>query len=615
MKYRADIDGLRALAVLPVVLYHMGLSRYMPGGFIGVDIFFVISGYLITSIIAANIDSNSYSLADFYNRRIKRIFPVLFVLYIVVAFISLLSHFPAESATVGNSIASSVFFVSNILFYYSSGYFDTASESNFLLHTWSLSVEEQFYVLFPIILYMMRNLTKNQRLLTLIIIAIASFLASIYLVNNDASAAYYLVHSRAWELMLGAILAISAPNALAKPIAELMGLFGLLLIIASCFLINKSTPFPGLAALPACLGAVAIIYSGISKTWTSTILGNPILRFFGLISYSFYLWHWPIWVFFSERIQLQGTIGTLIKILLIGLSIIVATISWQYIEKPFRQKRSWLNQRNVLTGGVIAMILMTAFAFSLSKVNRTIWSPPIEAEKINEFVNYGGIKFQTEANCFIETAEKPFDIENCLKFSKNKNLLVLGDSHAAHLVWGLNEIYPDINILQATASGCKPYIGTTGEKRCTEVIKYVFDSFLPTHKVDNIIVSARWKIDDIPKLEKTIAELIKYTDHIIVMGRIEEYEQALPRLIAQGMLKSPNDIASYVAKFERKDLQKIDDAFQKISWPDNVKFISTYNIMQNQCKSLLINDVPKQFDYGHLTAEGSTCLATYITFD
>jgi hypothetical protein len=463
---------------------------------------------------------------------------------------------------------------------------------------------------------MMRNLTKNQRLFILTTIAVASFLTSIYLVNNDTSAAYYLVHSRAWELMLGAILATTPLKPLPKPTAELLGITGLVLILSSCFFITKTTPFPGLAALPACLGTVAIIYSGISKTWVSVLLGNPIPRFIGLISYSLYLWHWPIWVFFSEKIQLQGTIGTSLKILLIAFSIIVATISWHYIEKPFRQKKSWLNQRNVLTGGAIAMLLMTAFGFSLSSVNRLILDPPPEAERINEFVNYGGIKFKTETHCFVEKGTNLFDIENCLKLSQSKrNVLVLGDSHAAHLLWGLNEIYPNLNILQATASGCKPYIGTEGEKRCTEVINYVFDTFLSKYKIHNVIISARWKASDIPLIEKTVSQIIKYTDYITVMGRIVEYEQSLPRLIAQGMLKSPNDIDSYVAQFERTDLQKIDDVFQKISWPVNVKYISTYNIMQNQCKPLLINGVPKQFDYGHLTAEGSTCLATYITME
>jgi peptidoglycan/LPS O-acetylase OafA/YrhL len=617
MKYRADIDGLRALAVLPVVLYHMGFSRYMPGGFIGVDIFFVISGYLITSIITANIESNSYSLADFYNRRIKRIFPVLFVLYITVAILSLLSHFPSESETVGNSIASSVFFVSNILFYYSSGYFDTTSDSNFLLHTWSLSVEEQFYVLFPIILYTMKNLTKNQRLLTLTTIAVASFLTSTYLVKNDASAAYYLVHSRAWELMLGALLAIHAPKSLTKPAAELLGITGLVLILSSCFFINKATPFPGLAALPACLGTVAIIYSGISNTWISTILGNPILRFFGLISYSLYLWHWPIWVFFDEKFQFEGLSGFLAKIGLIILSIIVATISWQYIEKPFRQKRSWLNQRNVLTGGVIVMCLMTVFAFSLSNLNRIIWSPTPEAEKINEYVNYGGIKFNTDAKCFLHSEDNSWELfekDKCLNISLTKpNILVMGDSHAAHLLWGLNETHPQLNFLQANASGCKPYLDTKGAAICKDLMNYIITSFIPNQKLDNIIISARWKVSDIALLEKTVSELAKYTTRITVMGRIEEYNQALPRLIAQGMVRAPNDVDNYVTQFERKDIQEIDNAFLKINWPANVKYLSTYDIMQNQCNSLLINGVPKQFDYGHLTAEGSSCLATYIS--
>jgi peptidoglycan/LPS O-acetylase OafA/YrhL len=262
MKYRADIDGLRAFAIIPVVLYHAGITMFS-GGFVGVDVFFVISGYLITTIILNDIEKGKFSIASFYFRRIKRIFPALYFFFIVTSIACWFLYMPADLKAYGKSLFGSVFFISNIVFWRESGYFDTASELKPLLHTWSLSVEEQFYIFFPVLMIILAKYFRKKYVPAVLTIFILSFLISIYATPRMPSASFFLLPTRAWELMIGCLLALGVfPKTNNIRLLNLASFIGLFMLLLSIFVYEHGTPFPGYQALLPCVGTALIIYTG-----------------------------------------------------------------------------------------------------------------------------------------------------------------------------------------------------------------------------------------------------------------------------------------------------------------------------------------------------------------
>ena len=265
LTYRPDIDGLRAIAVLPVVFFHAGIETFS-GGYVGVDIFFVISGYLITSIILKEIAAGQFSIATFYRRRICRIFPALFFVLLVSIFFAGLFYTPQDFNKLGKSLYSVLLFFSNFHFLGTQGYFEREADLQLLLHTWSLSVEEQFYVVFPILLIFLKRYTKTTTNLVICSLTATSFVVAAFWTLTDSNFAFYASPLRFWELMLGSLLALNLPSKTKNKIyAELMAAIGLAMIAFSVFMYTEETRFPGLAALPACLGSLLIIYSGIYK--------------------------------------------------------------------------------------------------------------------------------------------------------------------------------------------------------------------------------------------------------------------------------------------------------------------------------------------------------------
>ena len=344
-RYRADIDGLRALAIVPVVFFHAGIPGFS-GGFVGVDVFFVISGYLITSIIEREIGQGRFSLVAFYERRVRRILPTLFAMMAACVLVSPFLLYPEEYRRFARSLISATLFVSSIQFRQESGYFDADAHGKPLLHTWSLSVEEIFYVVYPMAMLLLWRWAGDRRSLVLAGAALLSFAASVWalLLDAQSSSAFYLAHFRAWELLIGALLALSA----VKPpqhgrTADAMSVAGVLLIGLAVLGYSETTVFPGLAALVPCLGAALIILAGQRHpSLGGRVLSRGPIVFTGLISYSLYLWHWPILVF--AGLWMGRRPSALEGASLAVASFALAALSWRYVERPFRGKSGVLSR-------------------------------------------------------------------------------------------------------------------------------------------------------------------------------------------------------------------------------------------------------------------------------
>ena len=343
MKYRAEIDGLRAIAVVPIILFHAGFE-YFSGGFVGVDVFFVISGYLITTIILSEKEQGSFSLVNFYERRFRRILPALFTVMLVSLIFSLLWLMPSYMEDFSQSLMAVSTFSSNILFWHESGYWEISNELKPLLHTWSLAVEEQYYVLYPLFLMQIWHFRKDWILGSFIVIAAISLAIAQWGAYNKPIPTFYLLPTRAWELSIGAGIAYyflyrkqTVRTLLShKSVNEALGLLGLLMISYAVYVFDKGTPFPSLYALVPTVGTGLIILFSSSQTMVGRLLSIKPLVAVGLISYGAYLWHWPLLVF-ARHLSLTEPSELTFAILAL-LTFPLAYLSWRYIEKPFRTK-------------------------------------------------------------------------------------------------------------------------------------------------------------------------------------------------------------------------------------------------------------------------------------
>jgi peptidoglycan/LPS O-acetylase OafA/YrhL len=342
ISYRPDIDGLRALAILPVVLFH-AFPNLLPGGFIGVDIFFVISGYLITTILLKDIEAGNYSIKTFYARRVRRIFPALGLVLLFCLVLGWVVLTANEYRPLGKHAAGGAGFIANFMFWKEAGYFDAAGDTKPLLHLWSLGIEEQFYIVWPILLYFFAKRSWNV-LSLILVVALLSFGLNVWLVGSNPSAAFYSPLSRSWELALGAFWAyqVMHPAKVFTSIIErhgsLVSGLGLLMVVIGFVVINESRAFPGWWALLPALGSALLIASGPHGFVNRFVLSQRIFVWVGLISFPLYLWHWPLLSF--ARIIYSETPPVDVRVVLVILSIALAALTYYLIEKPIRQSSS-----------------------------------------------------------------------------------------------------------------------------------------------------------------------------------------------------------------------------------------------------------------------------------
>lgn len=491
--YRPDIDGLRAVAVLSVLAFHYGMPLpvewRLSGGFTGVDVFFVISGFLITSKIYEDIRSGTFSVLGFYDRRIRRILPALILMLAVTLLAGRFLLMPGDYKSLADSTTTAALGVSNFYFRSNTGYFDQAAELLPLLHTWSLAVEEQFYVVWPVLLFVVAKRANRIDLAGILAAAaILGLMASLMWFDVDPKAAFFMAAPRAWELAIGAVLVFLPP--LPRAIGEAATVVGLTLICAGFVLISKAS-FPGVAALYPCIGAALVIWPREEETSAGRLLGY--LRPVGLISYSLYLWHWPVWVLF--RVYINGGVPRIREaVALAVVSIVLATLSFRYVEKPFRKMRP-APAKSVQAGLFACGLIFVASMYIDSKEGMPERiSPDAYAMRSREVMQAWtcpqNLNLMGRTHCVFGAP-----------WETSRKAILWGDSHAWHLAPFFDVVARERGISVILEDGCPAALGKNVHRRRTDVPDYQRDcsnirnsilTMLAAERIEFVIMASSW---------------------------------------------------------------------------------------------------------------------------
>jgi peptidoglycan/LPS O-acetylase OafA/YrhL len=452
MRHRAEIDGLRAVSVVPVILFHAGFSTFQ-GGFVGVDVFFVISGFLITSLIWGDLERGQFSIADFYERRARRILPALFVMMLACLVAAWVWMTPPDMRKFAQTVIAVPLFASNILLSMTSGYFDTSSELKPLLHTWSLAVEEQYYLFFPLLLMWLGRLGKNGLSVVFVALAVASLALAEWGLGVKPDYVFFLLPTRIWELLIGALLAFQLQHAEAAPklLRQCLSAAGLGLILLATFAFDEYTPFPSVYALVPTVGAALVIGFAGPDTWTGRLLSQRLLVGIGLISYSAYLWHQPLFAFarytWPELHHSAWMLGLSL------MSMVLAYLTWRFVETPMRH-RSFMTRQQVFLGSGVICLLFIAVGFAGHRdmvptrwalhhpglINRTLPVDKGPTQDCSALTRAIG-----EASC-------------TMVGHGSRTMVIWGDSHAIALEAGVQAL-PDTTIYILSHPGCPPLAG------------------------------------------------------------------------------------------------------------------------------------------------------------
>jgi peptidoglycan/LPS O-acetylase OafA/YrhL len=609
LKYRAEIDGLRAFAVVPVILFHADF-RYFSGGFIGVDIFFVISGYLITTILIEDIENKNFSVLRFYERRARRILPALFLVMACCLPFSFFWMIPSQFEDFSKSLVAVSFFVSNILFWRQSGYFDSSAEEKPLLHTWSLAVEEQYYLLFPLFLFLFWKYGKTKVFWIILLSGLASLLLSEWGWRNKANANFYLAPTRAWELFAGSIAAFIIYGQGAKR-SDLLSLVGFSAIVFSIFAFDEGVPFPSLYSVVPVAGVFLVIVYGNGETMVAKFLANKLLVGIGLVSYSAYLWHQPLFAFARLRSLEQPDTATMLA--LSALSILLAFGSWRFVETPFRAKSHlFLTQLQVFKFSVAGLLFFSLVGAVGIFSNGFDYRLTADQKEILDYEKFPRQEAYREGVCLLlpEQDFQKFN-ENCIK---STNSLVWGDSHAAALASGWLENGEVIS--QLTASACPPVLGVSIAHRphCKRINDHTLH-VIEEIKFAHVILHANWVSYDEPLIDGLSLTVKKLKslgiNRITIVGGVPQYRPSLPqRLIAEGYHRLSS---SHRSLAEINTVKQVDRTLRQIASEHDVSFVSALETLcaANRCDSVIETKgryTPTAWDYGHLTPEGAAYL-------
>lgn len=492
-RYRPEIDGLRAIAVIAVVLFHAGLA--FPGGFVGVDVFFVISGFLVTGIIVRAIDAGNFSIGDFYCRRIRRIFPAAAVVTAAILISGYRSTFPGAFVQLSKASVAQSVFASNVFFWFDSGYFSRDVLTKPFLHFWSLAVEEQFYLAFPAVLSFLYWVGPARRRVVLGVVAIAvvSFAMSLYGTLMHPSATFYLLPTRAWELMVGAFVALTSFTIVNRKRAEWSALLGIILIAVAVFGLSEESFFPGLVALlPVAGTAMVIIANTTVQTAVGKLLSQRWIVFVGLISYSLYLWHWPLLALIRYLVLDPSTT---VLVLAMITSAVIASISWRWIEQPIRRRQFLASNRSLLWASGIAWLALLVFPLLVIKRNGMPSRFDASQQVLIKDANWNGNHSSRE----IDQVERD-DVPRFGKFPTGNDaggFLLWGDSHA--MTW--------TDVLEQAASAANrhgfatlhggtppiPGLWRTGMPNCREFNAAVLE-LINRKQIADVFLVSRWSV-------------------------------------------------------------------------------------------------------------------------
>lgn len=586
LEYRADLDGLRAIAVIAVVLFHLGIP-VAPGGFVGVDVFFVLSGYFITRQIAGDLAAGRFSIVGFYDRRIRRLFPALFFMLTVSTVVAFLLFTPGDFARFGKSLAAAALSLSNVFFWLQTDYFSPSIDTMPLLHTWSLAVEEQFYVLFPLLLLAFYRLSGGKSLLWMIqLLTMVSFAASILGTWLAPNAAFYMLPFRAWELSIGSLLALSpgiAPrHQFLRSGASLAGLAG---IVLAATLYTTDSPFPGLAAALPCGGSALLIWAGMpSSSWgcgeerrpiALRLLSMPLMVFIGLISYSLYLWHWPVIVLgrYAEPLGLHTDSAAFLG----PVSVALAIFSWRFIEKPLRSGDIvWTRLSLRMTYGALAIACGAAAGISISANAGfpSLYEPAV-LTALADAKNISPLRDK----CHIgKLRQATAGLPDACSFgsSGSPSLLMLADSHGAEISYALGEKADQIGFrfTQITASSCPPAMDleVPEYRHCTRFMRRILEDL--THiPPATILVSAAYSIWTSSRqseefwsgFERVIAALAGHGHNVLILGGAPpHYASDVPSALAKRIMYGIDD-GPYRFAFDAAMAADIDARLQAIA--------------------------------------------------
>ena len=545
MNYRAEIDGLRALAVVPVIFFHAGFESFN-GGYVGVDVFLVISGYLITSLIIREKEDGSFTLLGFYERRARRILPALFFVVLVCVPFAWFLMFPSQFIDFARSVAAVSVFGSNILFWQESGYFAAAVEQKPLLHTWSLAVEEQFYILFPVFMIMLWGLGKRWVVTAIVTVSMIGLALSEWGWRNAPIPNFYLMPPRIWELGIGALAAFHLYKRTQAPrgaIADIGAAVGLLLIGFSVFAFDRTTPFPSLYALMPAGGAVLVILFASSTTLVGRFLSARILVGIGLISYSAYLWHQPLFAF--ARIRSLTAPEDLLLGALIFVTFLLAYLSWRFVERPFRN-RQLITRRRIFEMAIAGSILL----FVIGTIG-TFFSPRVKAEVA------AALLAQSDNNPRFGECRDQLPAEACTYGDDvDPTIVVWGDSHADQLMPLFDGIgkHTGRAFLEYAFPSCPPLIGVTSIRqpsaRCEEKNRLALDAVLSDGGIELVVLHAYWQLYVDEEAAATVDAAATIGDAFDrTIGRLVDGGKSV--LIIKGIPTMPVDPPEFYAKVYR----------------------------------------------------------------
>lgn len=596
--FRLDINGLRFIAVTMVVLFHFKIG-YFYGGYAGVDVFFVISGFLMNEICRNKLGSKGWIL-NFYEKRFKRIYPALVACVLFSFVLAIIFTPPSMLQSLFYQVVSSLSFTSNL--YYlkaTSSYFTDSADSFIFLHTWSLSVEWQFYLFFPFILLMSNYLSKKCGKYTVYLcIILLSLCFCVFLTRYNQTYSFYLLPSRAWELMIGAM---ASSLTIKNKYPRTTEIIALIVLIAFTAMIKESFNWPGVETLIPTVATALLLHANVGND--KTLLRAKPFQVVGSSSYSIYLFHWPIVsLFYLNGIEFNF----FSQFVGISISFILGYLSYNYIEKRCKTR--------VYSLAVFAMLIsVVAFVGSKFSVSKFWMSDTILT--MDKFHTYGssdeGVYQFGNMNrvCFLTSGynnASQFDEDKCLVKSEDNGkprLLLIGDSHAAEYYAAAKELYKDYQVMQVTSSGCMPFINSRGEKRCTDLMNKLYGEYIKEYKIDTVLLSANWvdgkkyfsQAQISENLMNAVKFLSKYSKNIYVLGQTKVYDTPFYRI---ALLEFNN-----VKKHELKEPAELNAVLINKMNAHNIHYVDLYNFgcSDNKCSYVSSENYPIMFDNNHFT--------------